>query len=171
MKFSQLLTSYVMATGGALTTALGLNRLTKVMHVEFIQSVSIWYQRWFFVRGGFYRKWIHWLAGWCPWLLWQPRIASIFQWCEFSKSKNFYSKPEQKLSNSNFNWFDSFCHRELKNGISLVDDKYESLDVASKNAAYQGISAVIASRIAMAMPGMGTMIIINFISYYYIFIS
>lgn len=45
--------------------------------------------------------------------------------------------------------------RELKSGISLVDDKYNSLDVSSKKAAYQGISAVIASRIAMAMPGMG----------------
>lgn len=42
----------------------------------------------------------------------------------------------------------------MKNGISLVDDQYNSLDVASKKAAYQGISAVIASRIAMAMPGM-----------------
>lgn len=45
--------------------------------------------------------------------------------------------------------------RELKKGINLVDDKYNSLDVASKKAAYQGIGAVIASRIAMAMPGMG----------------
>lgn len=42
-----------------------------------------------------------------------------------------------------------------------MDDKYESLDVASKKAAYQGISAVIASRIAMAMPGMGTYIKYN----------
>lgn len=59
------------------------------------------------------------------------------------------------------------CCRELKNGISLVDDKYESLDVASKKAAYQGISAVIASRIAMAMPGMGMSIIINLIYFFY----
>lgn len=58
------------------------------------------------------------------------------------------------------------CSRELKNGISLVDDKYESLDVASKKAAYQGISAVIASRIAMAMPGMGMPTIINFIYFF-----
>lgn len=36
-----------------------------------------------------------------------------------------------------------------------MDDQYKSLDVASKNAAIQGISAVCASRIAMAMPGMG----------------
>lgn len=52
--------------------------------------------------------------------------------------------------------------RELKNGISLVDDKYVSLDCASKKAAYQGISAVIASRIAMAMPGMGMSMSIAF---------
>lgn len=44
--------------------------------------------------------------------------------------------------------------RELKHGISLVDDQYNSLNVSSKKAAYQGISAVIASRIAMAIPGM-----------------
>lgn len=46
--------------------------------------------------------------------------------------------------------------RELKQGIALVDDKYNSLDAASKKAAYQGIGAVCASRIAMATPGMGT---------------
>lgn len=36
-----------------------------------------------------------------------------------------------------------------------MDDQYRILDVASKNAAVQGISAVCASRIAMAIPGMG----------------
>lgn len=46
-------------------------------------------------------------------------------------------------------------NQELKNGITLVDDKYESLNVQSKKAAFQGISAVILSRIAMATPGMG----------------
>lgn len=46
-------------------------------------------------------------------------------------------------------------NQELKNGISLVDDKYEDLNVQSKKAAFQGISAVILSRIAMATPGMG----------------
>lgn len=45
--------------------------------------------------------------------------------------------------------------QELVNGITLVDDNYNSLDVESKKAAVQGISAVIASRIAMATPGMG----------------
>lgn len=45
--------------------------------------------------------------------------------------------------------------QELQKGITLVDDNYNSLNVESKKAAVQGISAVIASRIAMATPGMG----------------
>lgn len=45
--------------------------------------------------------------------------------------------------------------QELVKGITLVDDKYNSLNVESRKAAVQGISAVIASRIAMAAPGMG----------------
>lgn len=45
--------------------------------------------------------------------------------------------------------------QELQKGISLVDDNYNSLNVESRKAAVQGISAVIASRIAMATPGMG----------------
>lgn len=49
-----------------------------------------------------------------------------------------------------------FFRRELKNGITLVDEKFNSLNVESKKAAFQGISAVILSRIAMATPGMGT---------------
>lgn len=46
-------------------------------------------------------------------------------------------------------------YRELQKGITLVDDNYNSLGVESKKAAFQGISAVIMSRIAMAAPGMG----------------
>lgn len=45
--------------------------------------------------------------------------------------------------------------QELQKGITLVDENYNSLDVESKKAAIQGISAVIASRVAMATPGMG----------------
>lgn len=45
--------------------------------------------------------------------------------------------------------------QELQKGITLVDDNYNSLNVESRKAAIQGISAVIASRIAMATPGMG----------------
>lgn len=50
--------------------------------------------------------------------------------------------------------------QELQKGITLVDDNYNSLNVESKKAAVQGISAVIASRIAMATPGMGKSTII-----------
>lgn len=45
-------------------------------------------------------------------------------------------------------------NQELRQGILLVDDKYNSLNIESKKAAFQGISAVIMSRIAMASPGM-----------------
>lgn len=46
-------------------------------------------------------------------------------------------------------------NRELQNGIALVDDKNAPLDVQSKNAAFDGISAVVMSRVGMACPGMG----------------
>lgn len=46
-------------------------------------------------------------------------------------------------------------NQELRNGVTLVDDQYNSLKVESKKAAFQGISAVVLSRIAMATPGMG----------------
>lgn len=44
---------------------------------------------------------------------------------------------------------------ELQQGIALVDDRQQSLGVQSQKAATEGISAVVLSRIVMAMPGMG----------------
>lgn len=44
--------------------------------------------------------------------------------------------------------------RELKNGVTLLDDQNNEVGI-SKKAAAVGITAVVASRIAMATPGMG----------------
>jgi len=46
-----------------------------------------------------------------------------------------------------------FLHRELRNGVVLLDEKNNEVGI-SKKAAFVGISAVLVSRIAMAMPGM-----------------
>lgn len=51
------------------------------------------------------------------------------------------------------NYFE-FC-RELQNGVDLTDENNNPLDAKSKTAAFQGISAVVLSRIGMACPGMG----------------
>lgn len=51
--------------------------------------------------------------------------------------------------------------QELQKGITLVDENFNSLNVESRKAAVQGISAVIASRIAMAVPGMGKFAILH----------
>lgn len=50
-----------------------------------------------------------------------------------------------KCINSNF--------RELRNGVVLLDENNNNMGV-SKKAAVMGISAVVASRVAMAIPGM-----------------
>lgn len=44
--------------------------------------------------------------------------------------------------------------REIMNGVEVVDENDNVLG-KSKKAAIQGISAVVASRCAMAAPGMG----------------
>lgn len=44
-------------------------------------------------------------------------------------------------------------YRELRNGVVLLDENNNEVGV-SKNAAFQGISAVVISRVAMAVPGM-----------------
>ena len=45
-------------------------------------------------------------------------------------------------------------YRELKNGVTLLDEQNNEMGI-SKKAAAVGITAVVASRIAMATPGMG----------------
>ena len=45
--------------------------------------------------------------------------------------------------------------RELQHGVSLTDENNKPLEAQSKKAAFQGISAVVLSRIGMALPGMG----------------
>lgn len=50
-------------------------------------------------------------------------------------------------------------YRELTEGIALFDDKNQPLNVQSKKAATEGISAVVLSRIGMAIPGMGKLLI------------
>lgn len=43
----------------------------------------------------------------------------------------------------------------MQNGVDLTDENNNSIDAKSKTAAFQGISAVVLSRIGMACPGMG----------------
>ncbi|XP_036341755.1 sideroflexin-1-3-like [Rhagoletis pomonella] len=96
----QLLTSYVLATGGALTTALSLNRLVKNLN---------------------------------------PLIGRLVPLAAVAAA-NCINVPMMRL-------------QELKNGVTLLDEKNNELGV-SKKAAAAGITAVVASRIAMAAPGM-----------------
>ncbi|XP_053946227.1 sideroflexin-1-3 [Anastrepha ludens] len=96
----QLITSYVLATGGALTTALSLNRLVKNLN---------------------------------------PLIGRLVPLAAVSAA-NCINVPMMRL-------------QELKNGVTLLNEKNDELGV-SKKAAAVGITAVVASRIAMATPGM-----------------
>lgn len=96
----QLLTSYVLATGGALTTALSLNRLVKNLN---------------------------------------PLIGRLVPLAAVAAA-NCINVPMMRM-------------QELKNGVTLLDEKNNELGV-SKKAAAVGITAVVASRIAMAAPGM-----------------
>lgn len=96
----QLLVSYVLATGGALTTALGLNRLTKKMN---------------------------------------PLVGRLV--------------PLVAVSAANCINIPLMRSQELRSGVTLVDEKDTELGT-SRTAAITGISAVVASRIGMASPGM-----------------
>ncbi|XP_030562679.1 sideroflexin-1-3 [Drosophila novamexicana] len=97
---SQLLTSYCLATSGALGTALSLNRAVKNMNPLIGRLV--------------------------------PLVAVA--------AANCINIPCMRM-------------QELRNGVSLVDEKNQEVGI-SKKAAFVGISAVVVSRIAMAMPGM-----------------
>ncbi|XP_023164942.1 sideroflexin-1-3 [Drosophila hydei] len=97
---SQLLTSYCLATGGALATALSLNRATKNMSPIFGRLV--------------------------------PLVAVA--------AANCINIPCMRM-------------QELRNGVVLLDEKNKEVGI-SKKAAMVGISAVVISRISMAIPGM-----------------
>ncbi|TMW42652.1 hypothetical protein DOY81_012268, partial [Sarcophaga bullata] len=96
----QLLTSYVLATGGALTTALSLNRIVKNLN---------------------------------------PLIGRLVPLAAVAAA-NCINVPMMRL-------------QELKNGVTLLDEQNNEMGI-SKKAAAVGITAVVASRIAMATPGM-----------------
>ncbi|XP_064550565.1 sideroflexin-1-3 [Drosophila montana] len=97
---SQLLTSYCLATSGALGTALTLNRAVRNMNPLIGRLV--------------------------------PLVAVA--------AANCINIPCMRM-------------QELRNGVSLLDEKNNEVGI-SKKAAFVGISAVVVSRIAMAMPGM-----------------
>ncbi|EDW34650.1 GL21459 [Drosophila persimilis] len=97
---SQLLTSYCLATGGALATALSLNRAVKNMNPLVGRMV--------------------------------PLVAVA--------AANCINIPCMRM-------------QEIRNGVVLLDEKNAEVGV-SKKAACVGISAVIVSRICMALPGM-----------------
>ncbi|KAH8369407.1 hypothetical protein KR009_010094 [Drosophila setifemur] len=96
----QLLTSYCLATGGALVTALSLNRAVKNMNPLLGRLV--------------------------------PLVAV--------GAANCINIPCMRM-------------QELQNGVVLLDEENKEMGV-SKKAACLGISAVILSRISMAIPGM-----------------
>ncbi|XP_017855593.1 PREDICTED: sideroflexin-3 [Drosophila arizonae] len=97
---SQLITSYCLATGGALATALSLNRAVKNMSPIFGRLV--------------------------------PLVAVA--------AANCINIPCMRM-------------QELRNGVALLDAKNKEVGI-SKKAAFVGISAVVISRISMAIPGM-----------------
>lgn len=96
----QLFTSYCLATGGALTTALTLNRLVKNA---------------------------------------APIVGRLVPLAAVAAA-NCINIPLMRM-------------QELKNGVTVLDDKGNALGDSVK-AAQNGIAAVTFSRIAMAMPGM-----------------
>ncbi|XP_034114024.2 sideroflexin-1-3-like [Drosophila albomicans] len=96
----ELLTSYTLATSGALGTALGLNHLVKSMN---------------------------------------PLIGRLV--------------PLVAVAAANCINIPCMRRRELRDGVSLLDDQNHEVGV-SKKAAAQGISNVVVSRISMAIPGM-----------------
>ncbi|XP_041565485.1 sideroflexin-1-3 [Drosophila elegans] len=97
---SQLITSYCLATSGALATALSLNRAVKNMNPLLGRLV--------------------------------PLVAV--------GAANCINIPCMRM-------------QELRNGVVLLDENNKEMGI-SKKAAVVGISAVILSRIAMAIPGM-----------------
>ncbi|KAH8277157.1 sideroflexin-1-3 isoform X2 [Drosophila bipectinata] len=96
----QLITSYCLATGGALVTALSLNRAVKNMN---------------------------------------PLLGRLVPLVAVSAA-NCINIPCMRM-------------QELQNGVVLLDDKNDTVGISQK-AACLGISAVILSRISMAIPGM-----------------
>ncbi|XP_030370572.1 sideroflexin-1-3 [Scaptodrosophila lebanonensis] len=96
----QLITSYCLATGGALGTALTLNHMVKNMN---------------------------------------PLVGRLVPLAAVA-SANCINIPCMRM-------------QELRNGVVLVDEKNNEVGISTK-AAFVGISAVVASRIFMAMPGM-----------------
>lgn len=97
---SQLITSYCLATGGALATALSLNRAVKNMN---------------------------------------PLVGRLVPLVAVGAA-NCINIPCMRM-------------QELRNGVTLLDENNNEMGI-SKKAAAVGISAVILSRIAMAIPGM-----------------
>ncbi|CAD7084896.1 unnamed protein product [Hermetia illucens] len=97
---NQLITSYCLATGGALATALSLNSLVKNLN---------------------------------------PFIGRLVPLAAVAAA-NCINIPMMRM-------------QELQNGVVLLDEKNNVVG-QSRKAAATGISAVVASRIAMAMPGM-----------------
>ncbi|ALC46127.1 CG6812 [Drosophila busckii] len=97
---TQLVTSYLLATSGALGTALGLNAAVKNMNPLIGRLV--------------------------------PLVAVA--------AANCINIPCMRME-------------ELRNGVVLLDEKNHEMGI-SKTAAFAGISAVVLSRICMAMPGM-----------------
>ncbi|XP_068153071.1 sideroflexin-1-3 [Drosophila tropicalis] len=97
---TQLLTSYCLATGGALATALTLNNAVKNMN---------------------------------------PLVGRLVPLAAVAAA-NCINIPCMRM-------------QELQNGVTLLDEKNNEVGVSQK-AAFVGISAVILSRIAMALPGM-----------------
>ncbi|EDW83721.1 uncharacterized protein Dwil_GK13527 [Drosophila willistoni] len=97
---TQLLTSYCLATGGALATALTLNNAVKNMN---------------------------------------PLVGRLVPLAAVAAA-NCINIPCMRM-------------QELQNGVTLLDEKNNEVGISQK-AAFIGISAVILSRIAMALPGM-----------------
>lgn len=109
----QLLTSYCMATGGALVTALGLNRMVKVNKtlLNTSKSFSLWLTKHRTISSFssyFWRSHAHvnnplrirldFCLNWFLWRLSQRPIVLTFLWCACSKYRNYSLIFRKKLT-------------------------------------------------------------------------